>query len=87
MVKEGNRLSAILDSQLLILNDPQVIPEQARQVGEHSKAYREKLDKLADLISAECSCGHPKLHHKKAQEACQSCTCKEWAIDGLEDRL
>lgn len=91
MVKEGNRLNAILEIQTSIVQDPSCIPEQFRVVKATGDKHKERLSLLADAIHGECSCGHIKHDHaNQGRGKCLNaesdgfiCPCKEWAVDGL----
>lgn len=85
MVKEGNRLNAILDMQTNIVQDKSTIPEQAKIVMETGQKHKARLNQLAELIHADCACGHTKAGHQlggrgKCLEH-MDCPCKEWAVE------
>lgn len=85
MVKEGNRLNAILEIQTAIVHDPGCLKEQATVVLATGEKHKQRLAVLADVIHGPCSCGHEKAGHKQGRLVClnKDCSCKEWAVDGL----
>lgn len=89
MVKEGNRLNAVLEIQTRIVQDPSCLPEQFRVVKATGEKHKQRLSILADAIHGECNCGHIKHDHSTGGRGpCLNieadgtkCECTQWAVE------